>query len=122
MCEILLSIKPEYVKKLFEGSKKYEFRRKPCKRTVNKIVIYETNPTQKVVGEIEVLRILENSPERLWEETWECAGIEKEFFMEYFKGCAIAYCYEVKNVIMYSRPKTLQDYGISAAPQSFVYL
>lgn len=122
MCEILLSIKPEYVRKLFDGSKKYEFRRKKCKRTVDKIIIYETSPTQKVVGEIEISRILENSPEKLWIETSEYAGINEDFFMEYFHGCPIAYGYEVKKVIVYKEPKTLKDYGISAAPQSFVYL
>lgn len=122
MCTILLSIKPEYVEKLFAGSKKYEFRRRCCKKQVSKIVVYATCPVMKVVGEMEVNRILEGSPTRLWEQTHEYAGISKDLFFRYFVGCTVAYGYEIGRTTRYDEAKDLSEYGVTSAPQSFVYL
>ena len=58
MSVILLSIKPEYCKKIFEGTKKYEFRKHLAQNDVEKIVVYSTAPEKKVVGEIEVIGTL----------------------------------------------------------------
>lgn len=122
MWKILLSIKPEYVEKLFAGSKKYEFRRRCCKKQVSKIVIYATYPLMKVVGEMEVNRILKDSPICLWEKTQEYAGISKDSFFRYFHGCTVAYGYEIKCAKRYNVAKDLSEYGVTSAPQSFIYL
>lgn len=122
MSEILLSIRPQYVSKIFDGSKRYEFRRKRCKAEVERIIIYETTPMKKIVGEACVSRILEKTPEDLWKETQKYAGVDKETFFSYFENCTVAYGYEIKNVRQYSIPKLLSDYGVQAPPQSFVYL
>lgn len=122
MCDILLSIKPEYVEKLFNGSKKYEFRRKRCKSQVSKIVVYATSPIMKVVGELEVKQTLEGSPIELWKQTQEYAGISEQLFFEYFKGCTVAYGYEIRHTKRYYVAKDLAEYGITTAPQSFLYL
>ena len=66
MTSILLSIKPEYVEKIFNMTKKYEFRKRiPCKQ-INKVIVYSTAPSQSVVGEFEVLEIIVDKPSRLW--------------------------------------------------------
>lgn len=122
MNDILLSIKPEYVEKIFNGSKKFEFRRRCCKKTIRKIVIYATSPVKKVVGEIEVKRILKDSPYQLWEKTKNYAGISESLFFDYFCDCTIAYAYEAKKVVKYNKEKDLIEFGIKKAPQSFVYL
>ena len=62
------------------------------------------------------------SPEELWKLTKEESGISKEFFDEYFEGRKIAYAYKLGKIKVYDEPKTLLDYGIKAAPQSFVYI
>ena len=54
---ILLSIKPEYVHRILDCSKKYEFRRSVAKRKVDRILIYSTAPEMKVVAMVEVLDI-----------------------------------------------------------------
>lgn len=41
---VLLSIKPEFVKKIISGEKKYEFRRKIFKRDVKIVIIYASYP------------------------------------------------------------------------------
>lgn len=122
MATILLSIKPEYVKKIFSGEKKYEYRKHLSQEPVERIIIYSTDPEQKVVGEIKVTGTLRMSPTRLWEQTKRDAGISREKFRKYFKGCKTAFAYKLDETTMYETPKELSDYGVSQAPQSFVYI
>lgn len=46
--KILLSIKPEFADKIFEGTKQFEFRKSIFKdKTVRKVVVYASSPIQK---------------------------------------------------------------------------
>ncbi len=53
MKKILISIKPQYVEKILNRTKKYEFRTKAAKQDINGLIIYSTYPTKKVVAEVE---------------------------------------------------------------------
>ncbi|MCM1543118.1 MAG: hypothetical protein NC121_17920 [Blautia sp.] len=86
MCAILLSINPDHVKNILNGTKGYEFRKRACKRHVDKILIYSTNPIMKVVGEAEVEDILIGNPETIWRKTEGRSGIDKAFFDQYYDG------------------------------------
>ena len=77
MCQILLSIKPKYVEHILSGDKRYEYRKQRCKRAVDKILIYSTHPVKKIVAEVSVSSIVENSPREVWELTKEFSGIAK---------------------------------------------
>ena len=122
MESILLSINPEYADKILAGSKKYEFRKKLANKTVDKIMIYSTAPIMKVVGEVEVLKTISSSPSALWEYTKKSAGITRDKFRKYFKGCKVAYAYELGKVIQYNPPKELGEFNVDLPPQSFIYL
>ncbi len=122
MCSILMSIKPEYVEKILSGNKKYEFRKSVCKRFVDKIYIYSTFPVKMVVGEAEVECILIEKPEELWKMTKEDAGINKEFFDEYFENKDKAVAYKLNNIRKYKKPKKLIELGVKVAPQSYQYV
>ena len=52
MSTILMSIKPEYVNKIFDGTKRYEYRKKLCKQRIDKIIVYSSSPIKKIVGEL----------------------------------------------------------------------
>lgn len=119
---ILISINPEHVQNIIKGIKKYEYRKIAAKQDISSIIIYETTPTKRIVAEAEIIDVLELSPEELWEQTKEASGITKEFFDEYFKNHDVAYAYKLGKIKVYDEPKTLLDYGVKAAPQSFVYL
>ena len=69
MSNILISINPEHVENIFNGTKKYEYRKTKCKKNIDKIIIYSTYPTMKVVGEAKVEEILEDTPNKIWEKT-----------------------------------------------------
>lgn len=122
MCTILLSINPEHVKNIFNGNKYYEFRKIECKRKVDKIIIYSTSPIMKVVGEADVEEILKATPEEVWKETQNKAGIDKKFFDKYYENKEYAIAYKLSKIKEYRVPKTLSEFGINKAPQSFVYV
>lgn len=120
--KILISINPEHVKNIINGIKKYEYRKIAAKQDISSIIIYETTPVKRIVAEAEIIDVLMYSPEELWKLTKDESGISKEFFDEYFEGKEIAYAYKLGKIKVYDEPKTLLEYGIKAAPQSFVYI
>lgn len=120
--KIIISINPEHVENIINGTKKYEYRTKAAKQDISSIIIYETVPVKKVVAEVEIIDVLELSPEDLWNETKEFSGISKNFFDEYFRNREVAYAYKLGKIKVYKEPKSLLDFGIKCAPQSFVYV
>ena len=122
MATILLSIKPEYVAKIFDHTKMYEFRKRIPQRPIDKVVVYSSNPEQHIVGEFEVLETIKMKPSPLWETTKKAAGITRAKYREYFHKCETAYAFKIGITLLYETPKELKDYGICNAPQSFIYL
>lgn len=122
MCTILLSIKPEYTNRILAGTKKFEFRRNVAKRHVDRILIYSTFPEMKVVASVAVLGVLKETPQNLWKKTKDFSGISHDKYMEYFSQKEFAYAYQLGEVKKFKKAKDLSEYGISAAPQSFVYI
>jgi predicted transcriptional regulator len=120
---VLLSIKPEFAFKIFEGSKKYEFRKTIFKRNnVKKIVVYASSPIQQVIGEFEIEEIISDTLKNVWKKTSEYSGITKKFYESYFCNRNTAYAIKIGRKKKYMSPKNLCDYNIYFAPQSFVYL
>jgi len=121
---VLLAIKEEFASKIFDGTKKYEFRKSIFKdERVTTVVVYVSSPVQKVIGEFQIDRVYHDEPEKIWEHTKRHSGITKEFFDLYFADRANAYAIKIKKTKKYRRPKLLKDdFNISFAPQSYVYL
>lgn len=121
MKKIIISINPEHVNNIINGTKKYEYRTKAAKKGVNKLIIYETMPVKKVVAEAEIVEVLALEPNALWEETKDYSGITKKFFDGYFKNRKVAYAYKLGKINVYDEPKSLNEFGLRTAPQSFAY-
>ena len=119
---IILSIHPEYVKKIISGEKHFEYRRRIPKREVSYILIYETSPTKKYVAITEVLDIMCEHPDTLWDKTHYLSGISYEKYHEYFKSCNQAFAYKLGKT--YHLPSnnisfpTIQSY--SYIPTTFI--
>ncbi len=123
MKAVLLSIKPEYAYKIFEGTKKYEFRKNIFKdKSVKRVIVYSSYPEQKVIGEFEIDTILNDSPAALWILTKDFSGITQEFYNKYFHGREKAFAIKVASVRKYTQKKKLSDFNITYAPQSFTYV
>ena len=120
--KILISINPEHVQNIIAGIKKYEYRKIAAKQDISSIIIYETTPIKRIVAEAEIIDVLELPPEELWNQTKNESGISKAFFDKYFDNRMVAYAYKLGKIRVYDTPNTLMDYGVKAAPQSFVYV
>lgn len=118
-----MPINPEYVNEILSGRKKYEYRKVKAKRkNIDKMIIYSTHPIMKIVAEVDIKDIIEDSPDNLWEQTKYQSGISKEFYNNYYKNKDIAVAYKLGEVKTFDTPKPLAEYGINYIPQSFVYL
>lgn len=119
---IVLPIKPIFANKILSGEKKYEYRKKLCKKNVKKIYIYSTAPTKMIIGEANIIDKLRMDKENLWEQTQLHSGICKEFYNKYFEKQKYACAYEIGEVKRYSTPITLKSIGINYVPQSYIYI
>lgn len=121
--KVVLSIKPEFAYKIFDGTKKFEFRKAIFKNAdVKSIIVYASSPVQKVIGEFEIGKIFNNDLETLWNLTREYSGITEEFFYEYFSEREKGFAIQVKNKKKYKIPKCLKaDFNLHP-PQSFAYV
>lgn len=134
--KIMLAIKPEYVEEIFDGLKRYEYRKRIPNHLISQIVIYETSPVSKVVGTVDVDEMIIGRADTIYEKTKRWAGISKEKFYEYFgltdedygsfyKGNPW-YCsrvaYSLNHPAIFSRPASIEEYGLRGVPQSYVYL
>lgn len=120
---VLLSIKPEFAEKIFNGTKKYEFRKSIFKNTnVRTVVVYASSPVQKVIGEFTIDSILNDDLITIWNETAPHAGISHDFYMSYFANKEKAYAIKIRSPKRYTRARKLSDYNMRFAPQSFAYI
>lgn len=121
--KVLLSIKPEYVEKIFSKEKKYEFRKSIFKNpSIKSIIVYSSSPVKKVIGEFEIEEIIEDTPKNLWNLAPKNTGISEEKFYKYFENKEKGYAIKIGKLIKYQSAKNLKDFSIKTAPQSFVYV
>jgi len=121
--KVLLSIKPEFAFKIFDGTKKFEFRKVIFKNpNIKTVVVYASSPVQQVIGEFEIADILSYNPSEVWRQTKEYSGISEDRFFEYFADRKIAHAIKIKNPKKYKQPLSLQDNFNVFPPQSYVYL
>lgn len=123
--KILLSIKPEDIKKILDGEKRFEYRRCKIKdKSFRVVYMYATRPVSHVVGEFSVYNVIEDTPYWLWTRTKNLAGISEEGFKKYFEGCKIGTAIEICVPRLYTIQLTLKDVvGKSCIPpESFLYV
>ena len=110
---ILLSIKPEFAEKIFNGTKKYEFRRSIFKdKKVNKVVVYASSPIQSVIGEFDIESILNDDLDKIWERTRDSSGISEDFYRKYFANRSVAYAIKIGRVKKYRKKRKLSYYNV----------
>ena len=80
MSKILFSIKPEYVKDILSGRKKYEYRKIKPKNRVDAIIIYSSAPVMKIVAEVEVEEIIEGNTDEISEKTKNGSWTNKKLY------------------------------------------
>jgi predicted transcriptional regulator len=119
---VLLSVKPQFANLIFDGDKKFEFRKSIFRKSVKRILVYASSPVQQVIGEFTIHKVLYDKLPELWEQTREHAGISEEVFYSYFAQKDAGYAIAIKKVIRYKEPKTLAEFSDCRPPQSFAYI
>ena len=120
--KVILSIKPRFADKIFDGTKTFEFRRSIFKQPIKTVLVYSSSPVQRVIGEFKIKHIHKFPLDELWTKTALTSGIEKEYFTSYFNGKDFGYAIEVDSFTLYDKPLKLKEkFGVHP-PQSFVYL
>lgn len=121
--KVLLSIKPKHAELIFNGIKKYEFRRAMFKNTeVKTVVVYASSPVKKVIGEFQIEAILKLDLKSLWNTTKQHAGINEEFFYKYFDDRQHGFAIKINKAKKYDNALCLKDDFNLLPPQSFLYL
>ena len=105
---VILSIKPEFVEKIFSGEKQYEYRKILFKQKVDTVYIYASRC---------------DTPENIWKETKRQSGVTQNFFDKYYKGREKAVALKIKECKEYKEainPESLiPNFKV---PQSFIYV
>jgi len=99
---ILMSIHPEYVKLIFNGTKKWEFRKSLPK--MNRIMVYSTAPIKKIIGIFFIGNSIIGPPEFVWNHTQKDAGVSKVEFMTYYKNSKTAFALRVLKPTRFMTP------------------
>ena len=121
---VILSIRPTFCKMIISGQKKYEYRKRVFTRSdVDKVYIYATKPTCKIVGYFTIDHVIEDKKSYMWERTHKDGGINKEFFDAYFRGCDMAHAIAIGEVVKFDTPidpkEVIKNF---TAPQNYRYV
>lgn len=121
--DVLMSIKPVYVKEIKLRNKKYEFRKRIFKKNVRNIYIYESYPTKKVIGFFPYEGYLCDMPLKVWDICKKNSGIDKDSFLRYFNESSVAYALKINYFIPFETPLDPNSvFPAFKAPQSYMYI
>ena len=125
---VLISIHKEYSDKIFNGIKRFEFRKKDIGKNTKRIYVYESrsNINDKILGYFltseniekkpvrEILNYIKNNPIE--------SGIDYKKAEEYYRGYEYGYMYPILKVKKY-RINQYEIFGEKfKPPQSFLYI
>lgn len=124
---ILMSIRPQYAAKIFDGTKTVELRRiKP--KSINNgdlVFVYVSTPVKSLMGAFTVSSVIEKPLASLWRRVKDHAGIKRNDFMNYFEGTESGVAIFIKDVWLLPRPIHLAELKKEMKgfypPQSFRY-
>ena len=102
MSTILIAIRPQYVDRILNGTKRFEFRKRSSGvRVGDELLIYCTNPTSAILATCIVHRVLVGSPSKLYSTVNGSSGISRREFREYYAGHKTAYALELSEVQLF---------------------
>ncbi|HEY8264917.1 MAG TPA: helix-turn-helix domain-containing protein [Methyloceanibacter sp.] len=124
--DVVLSVRPWYSDKIFEGKKTVELRRRfPLSAPRGTLAyIYSTSPIRAMVGSTEIESVDKLPVAEIWKKFGKRAQISKPDFDRYFEGLTDGFALAISNARAFSRPIDLAElrdrFGFEP-PQSFLY-
>lgn len=119
---VLLSIKPRFANAIFDGDKKFEYRRAIFRENISHVLVYASSPVKMVIGEFKIETVLFEEITPLWQRTRNDSGITEGFFYAYFSEKEKGYAIKIRDAVRYDEPAPLTEFNLTHAPQSFAYL
>lgn len=120
---VLLSLDPEFARRIYSGTKKVELRRTRPARRFTRAFVYETKHVGCVTGWFEVRWVRTLSPTAAWSRFGKWSGLSRTRFRSYFRNCRQAVIIRIGKVRQFDSPLRLRaQFGVSRPPQSFRYL
>lgn len=124
--DIVISIRPGYSEKIFDGSKTIELRRRfPLLTSPGSIAhVYSTSPEMALVGTVRIEEVQRLELDDLWRRHGRSASIGRADFDHYFEDLEKGYALRLSTPRRFRRRMTLPElrerFGFKA-PQSFLY-
>lgn len=123
---LFISIKPEFVEKIFNGTKTIELRKSvPRVKKNDLIIIYSTSPVMSVIGTCRVNEIITLEPTRLWDKYHKEMGIDKKRYDDYYQEKNVAvgiFLKDIKKMDKFiSLSKLRSQFDNFHPPQTFRY-
>ncbi|MEH2144540.1 ASCH domain-containing protein [Nostoc sp.] len=124
---LLLSVRPKYAEKIFEGLKEVELRRiRPRIQEGDLVIVYASSPKKALIGAFEVHKVVQKPLEDLWDEVSEKAAISYSEFCLYYRGLSVGCGIFFEKTYNFPRPVQLeilrQEWNNFRPPQSYRYL
>lgn len=119
----LMAIQPEFSQAILAGTKRVEFRKRALADDIEHVLIYESSPTQRVVGAFKIDCAVKASPADLWREYGRVGSIDETRFAAYYGDTISGVALLLSDVQTFDAPLTLDELPSQPSiPQSFVYL
>jgi predicted transcriptional regulator len=110
MKTVLYSVKPEYADLILDGSKTVELRKRaPSLKPKDCVLIYASSPRKMLVGLIEIVDIISEQIETLWDNVSDRACIDLDDFQDYYRGKTIGIGIGLGRVVRFRNPVSLDD-------------
>jgi predicted transcriptional regulator len=124
---LLLSVRPKYADKIFEGIKVVELRRtRPRLQEGDLVIVYASSPKKALMGLFEVKEVVQKPLKDLWNEVKGKAGISYKEFRSYYKGLSVGCGIYLDKSYYFPQPVELerlkQEWNNFSPPQSYRYL
>lgn len=122
---VLISIKTKYVKQIFNGTKKYEFRKKTIgnDNLNKKIYVYSSKDEKAIIGYIVIDKIIKDSLNNLLIATNNIGNMD---IINYFKDCNECYAFHIKDYYIFKKIIKLEqlksEYNNFTVPQFYRYI
>lgn len=106
--QLVMSVQPKFATQIMLGTKIVEVRRKFSKRWEGvRLNIYSSAPDKSLIGEVKIAKVIEGSPEKIWEHFASMIGSSKEEFDAYTQGLKTAFAIVLTDIKPYAKPVPL---------------
>ena len=122
MVEIMISIKPKWVDKIFRLIKSFELRKDmPKCKPPFRCFIYQTE-NGGVVGEFTCDQVEQSCIFDITEDWLKDTCVSYDEAARYLKDGPFLYKWRIRSIIEYQEPRPLSQYGLDRPPQSWCYV